>query len=40
MRKESVLLGAIEIPEAEIVLVDGGHFSVPLLALAQKPSAS
>ena len=40
MRKEGVLLGAIELPETEIVLVDGGHFSVPLLALAQKPSAS
>jgi hypothetical protein len=40
MRKEGVLLGAIELPETEIVLADGGHFSVPLLALAEKPSAS
>jgi hypothetical protein len=40
MRKERMLLGAIELPETEIVLVDGGHLSVPLLALAEKPSAS
>ena len=38
--KKGVLFGAIDLPEAEVVLVDGGHFSVPLLALAQKPSAS
>ena len=24
--KEGALLGAIDLPEAEIVLVDGGHF--------------
>jgi hypothetical protein len=40
MCKEGVLLGAIELPETEIVLVNGGHFSVALPALAQKPSAS
>jgi hypothetical protein len=36
MCKEGVLLGAIKLPETEIVLVDGGHFSVPLLALAKR----
>jgi hypothetical protein len=31
---------SVDLPEAEVVFVDGGHFCVPLLAPAQKPSAS
>jgi hypothetical protein len=31
-----VLLGASDLPEAEVVLVTGGHLSVPLPAQAQR----
>jgi hypothetical protein len=41
MCKEGVLLGAIKLPETEIVLVDGGRFSVPPPAAGEeKASAS
>jgi hypothetical protein len=36
--KKCLLYLSVDLPEAEVVLVDGGHFIVPLLA--QKPPAS
>jgi hypothetical protein len=35
-----LLFLSVDLPEAETMLVDGGHFSVPLLALAQRSSGS